>query len=193
MTGMGAKRVAANGLAERLAGAKAFRRKDDGLALTEFALVFPIMIFMFIGLVEFGEAFTVNRKINTAAGTVSDLVSQESMVNCAQLQDVSTIATEIIKPYRTAPFTLRIISVVADENNQPKVSWTYPEGALAAGSNYTNLPNTGMTEPNSSLIIAETSYAFTPSVGYFIGSITLNGVGYFRPRLTPSVEKAACG
>jgi Flp pilus assembly protein TadG len=169
--------------------ARCFRRSEQGVALTEFALVFPIMIIMFIGVVEFGEAFSVNRKISNAASTVSDLVSQESSVNNAELQDIATVANELVKPYRTAPFTLRIISVVADNQNRTTVAWSYPAGARAVGSAYT-LPSRALTEPNSSLIVAETSYAFTPSVGYFIGDITLRGIAYFRPRLTRTVGKA---
>jgi Flp pilus assembly protein TadG len=146
------------------------------------------MLFLFIGLVEFGEAFSVNRKIENAASTVSDLVSQESSLTCAQLADIATIAGEIIKPYRTGPFTLRISSIVADANNNLSVAWTYP---LTAQSPSPNLPK-GLTEPGSSLILAETTYAFTPSVGHFIGSITLDGIAYFRPRLTRTVERSGC-
>jgi len=164
---------------------------ERGVTLIEFALVFPIMLVLFIGMVEFGEAFSVSRKINNAASTVADLVSQENSVTNARLADIATVANEIIKPYRAAPFSLRIISVVADENNaRVNVAWTYPENAAAVGQEYTALPSTAMTEANSSLIVTETSYAFTPSVGYFIGSITLNGIAYFRPRMTQAVAKA---
>jgi Flp pilus assembly protein TadG len=148
---------------------------------------------MFMGLVEFGEAFSVNRKISNAASTVSDLISQENAVNNLALQDIATVASELIKPYRTAPLAMRVISVVADEQNATTVAWTYPVGAPpgttpAIGAAYP-LPQTALTEPNSSLIVTETYYAFTPSMGYFLGSITLNGIAYFRPRLVRTVTK----
>lgn len=171
--------------------ARRFRRSEQGVTLIEFALVFPIMIFLFIGLVEFGEAFSVNRKISNAASTVSDLISQESAITNAELGDIATVATELVKPYRTAPFSLRIISVVADETNTAAtVAWTYGAGAPAVGSVYSLPGGQRLTEANSSLIVAETSYAFTPSVGYFVGAITLNGVAYFRPRLARTVAKS---
>lgn len=181
----------------RLSGAaRRFRRCERGVTLVEFALVFPILILMFIGLVEFGEAFSVNRKVTNAASTVADLVSQENAVTTLQLQDIATVATELIKPYRSnAPiFSLRIISIVAsnekdDAKRSAKVAWTFGPGAPAVGSVYT-LPAGGrLTEANSSLIVTETSYAFTPTVGYFLGSITLRGVAYFRPRLSRTVDK----
>ena len=167
-----------------------FGGSEQGVTLIEFALIFPFMILLFIGLVEFGEAFSVNRKISNAASTVSDLISQEASVNNAQLQDLTIVAGEIVKPYRTAPLSLRVISVVAnDANTSATVEWTYPAGGPAVGSVYP-LPEGGrMTEPNSSLVVAETSYAFTPSVGYFVGAITLNGIAYFRPRMGRTVTK----
>lgn len=165
---------------------------ERGVTLVEFALVFPIMLALFIGMVEFGEAFSVSRKISNAASTIADLVSQENSVTEARLTDIARVANELIKPYRPGPFSLRIVSLVADENNQRvNVAWTYPENAAAIGTEYTGLPSMTMTEANSSLIVAETSYAFTPSVGYFIGSITLNGFAYFRPRTVRSVAKLA--
>ena len=170
--------------------AQRFKRSEQGVTLIEFALIFPIMILLFIGLVEFGEAFSVNRKISNAASTVSDLISQESSISNAELQDIAIVASEIVKPYRTAPFSLRIISVVAnDTNTSATVAWTYPSGTPAVGSVYPLPGGQRLTEANSSLIVAETSYAFTPSVGYFVGAITLNGVAYFRPRQARTVAK----
>lgn len=164
-------------------------RSDRGVSMIEFALVFPIMLMMFIGLVEFGEAFSIDRKINNAASTISDLVSQESSVNNTELGDIATVATELLKPYRAAPLTLRITSIVADAQNRTTVAWTYPTtGGPRTGAAYT-LPRAGLTEANSSLIVAETSYAFAPALGYFIGSITLTGNAYFRPRASRTVAK----
>jgi Flp pilus assembly protein TadG len=157
--------------------------------MIEFALVFPIMLIMFIGLVEFGEAFSIDRKINNAASTVSDLVSQESSVNNAKLADMATVATELLKPYRAAPLVLRVTSVVADAQNRTTVAWTYPAtGGPTVGAAYV-LPRAALTEANSSIIVAQTSYAFTPTLGYFIGSITLTGNAYFRPRASRTVVK----
>ena len=167
-----------------------FGRSEQGATLIEFALVLPIMIMLFIAVVEFGEVFSVNRKISNAASTVSDLISQENSVTNAKLQDIAIVANEIVKPYRTAPFSLRVISIIANNTNTAAtVAWTYPAGSPAVGSVFPLPGGQRLTEPNSSLIVAETSYAFTPSMGYFVGDITLNGVAYFRPRLARTIAK----
>ncbi len=54
-------------------------------------------------------------------------------------------------------------------------AWTY------------TLPS-GLIEPNSSIIVAETFYQFSPSIGMFLtGPIQLSGEAFFRPRLSNAV------
>lgn len=169
-----------------------FRRGECGLSLIEFALIFPLMITIFLGVVEFGEAFTVDRKLSNAANTTSDLVAQLDSLTTNDLDDIALVADEILRPYSAAPFGLVLTSVVADQNNDTKVDWSYARGsavtARTAGAPVT-LPS-GLTEPNSSIIMAEARYGFSPSVGLFLtGVITLNGTAYFRPRLAQKVIK----
>ena len=45
-----------------------FRRKKDGVVMIEFALVLPILVVLLLGLAEFTEAFSVNRKLAASAG-----------------------------------------------------------------------------------------------------------------------------
>jgi Flp pilus assembly protein TadG len=165
-----------------------FGQREQGVTLIEFALILPIMIVLFIGLVEFTEAFTVTRKLSNTASTVSDLVSQEPTVNTAALNDIEEIAAQLMQPYSETPLTLVIVSVVADANNVTTVDWSYPAGSHATGSAY-SLPEAGLTEPNSSLIVAEASYDFTPTIGNFLGSFTINERAFFKPRFSLSVEK----
>jgi len=160
---------------------------EEGAVMIEFAIILPIMVMLFLGMVEFGEAFTVDRKLTSAASTVSDLVAQGPKITPAELSDIADVAEEIIKPYRLQNFALVISSVQADANNNAVVRWSYAEGtgatARAQGSSVT-LP-LGLTEPNSSVILTETTYQFTPSVGMFLtGVIGLNSQAYFRPRVT---------
>src|SRR5262245_39669618 len=68
-----------------------FCQGEDGAVLIEFALVVPIMVILFIGLVEFSEAFTVSRKLATTVSTISDLVAQEATISCGELDDVMKI------------------------------------------------------------------------------------------------------
>lgn len=168
-----------------------FRRTaagERGVTMIEFALVLPFLVVLFIGLVEFAEAFTVMRKLSMAAHTVSDLVAQEPSVDTAELNDVSLVADEILKPYGTAPLTIVIVSVVSDVDNAATVAWSHPASAYVPGTAYA-LPEAALTDPNTSLIVAEATYDFTPTVSRFLGSFQMNERGFFRPRFTQTVLK----
>lgn len=165
------------------------RRCEDGVAMIEFALVLPIMIFIFVGMVEFGEAFSINRKVENAASTVADLVSQQGSVTDDTLEDITRVAEQILLPYRSAPLSLRIISVVANaQNSATTVAWSFGPGAPAANTAFT-LPQAGLTEANSSIIVVEAEYDFTPTVGHFLGSFDITGHAFFRPRMARVVMK----
>ena len=165
-------------------------RCEQGAILIEAAFVFPILIIMFIGLIEFGEAFAVDRKLTSAASTVSDLVAQLSQVSAADLDDIARVADEIIKPYVTAPMSMVVSSVETDGNGAVTVGWSYVHGTGAnahrPGDSFL-LPS-GLAERNSSVIVTETYYQFTPGVALFLSrTITLSGESFFRPRLSSVV------
>lgn len=174
---------------------RSLAHEDRGVTLIEFALVLPLMLLLFVGMVEFGEAFTLTRKLSTAASTVSDLVSQQTAVTTGDLNDIAQVAVEIIEPYAAGPLDIVIVSVVADAENNTTVAWSHPASAYAAGAAYTLPnnssadPNARMTEPNYSIIVAEAEYAFTPTVGNFLGTFTITQRAYFRPRFSTAVTK----
>jgi Flp pilus assembly protein TadG len=175
-----------------IAECRRFAGAARGAALIEFTLAFPIMIALFAGLVEFSEAFAVSRKLTNAAATVSDLVAQRSRVTAGDLDDIARVADTLLTPYSATNLGLVISSVEADQKGATKVGWSYARGAGASargkGSAYS--PPTGLTEPGSSIIMAETSYQFTPTVAmYLTDVITLSGQAYFRPRSARAVQK----
>ena len=52
----------------------------SGLAAVEFAMIFPIMVVMYFGVVEFSSAIAVDRKATQVARTLADLTSQKASV-----------------------------------------------------------------------------------------------------------------
>jgi Flp pilus assembly protein TadG len=174
------------------AACRRFAAATRGAALIEFTLAFPIMVALFAGVVEFSEAFAVRRKLTNAAATVSDLVSQRAKVSASDLADMAKVADTLLAPYGATNLGLVISSVEADQKSVTKVGWSYARGtgASARGQGSVYATPTGLTEPGSSIIMAETTYQFTPTIGmYLTGTITLTGQAYFRPRNSRAVEK----
>lgn len=177
----------------RYLGLRAFWRDRRGVSTVEFALTLPVLLLIFLGMIEFGEVFTVERRIAVVANTAADLVARVKTTSDDELNDIAEAAEQIVRPYPTGPLEITIISVETDENNIASVGWTWSNGASAcdddgAGAPYT-LPDQALTEPNTSIIVAEVRYRFTPSVGLFLTDGTdLEAAAYYRPRLADVVD-----
>lgn len=169
------------------------RRDTRGHAFLEAALVFPIMISLFLGISEFGEALTVSRRIEAAAGAGADLIARLRTVSDAELGEIKPMIDEMFKPFPTDSIGLVISSVVADKDNVTTVAWSYAEGsgATARGEGSAVALPPGLTEPNTSVILAEVNYTFSSTLAVLItGGKPMSAEGYVRPRLVAQITKA---
>lgn len=168
------------------------RRDRDGGALIEATLVIPVALMLFIGVAEFSQAFTVNRRVETAAGTAADLVARHQQITTSELDGVKLLLDEILRPYSTNSLGMVLTSVVVDDAGQATVEWSYANGpgttALVQGAPVT-LP-TGLAKADSSVILAEIRYTFQPTVvRYLTGGLQFVGTSIMAPRVSDSVEK----
>lgn len=72
----------------------------------EFAFLAPIMITMYVGAVELGNALTINRRTSAVTATAADLVAQVKTVANPDLQDIGKAATSVMAPYPTTPLKI---------------------------------------------------------------------------------------
>jgi Flp pilus assembly protein TadG len=172
---------------------KTFLSDASGSILLEAAIALPVLIAVLLGMVEFGEANTVSRKNAQVAASIADIVSQQIKVTTSQLNDMANIQATILQPYPAAPAGLRVSSVILRNGNaasnagvQWSVGWGNLSALTAAQGNQTNftLPS-GLASQGSTIIVAESSYAFTPTIGsYLTGGVTFDSVAYYMPRIT---------
>lgn len=178
---------------QRLRGlARRFLCDRSGQALVEAALVFPILIGLFLGVSEFSEGFTLKRRLETAANTSADLVARVRSLRTADLNAIKPMVDEVVKPFPNTTLGLVVTSLVTDETNAPRVAWSHAQGygvsAHPQGS-AVSLP-AGITTANTSVIFTEVRYVFRSTLGTMIvGDIPLLAEAYMRPRLGARVDK----
>jgi Flp pilus assembly protein TadG len=164
----------------------------SGHALVEAALIFPLLVGLFLGVSEFSEAVTVKRRLDAAANTAADLVSRTQGVTTADLIGIKSMIDEMLKPYPAGTLGVVISSVVADANNATRVAWSYGQGngASARTPGTTVALPLGLTESNSSIIFAEISYTFRSTLtNMIVGDVPFATTAYLRPRLSALVAK----
>ena len=172
---------------------RSFIRRETGAAMIEFALIVPIMLTVYIGSSEAATFLTVDRKVQSAAGAMGDLVARSNKtISQSQLDDYFRAATSIMAPYDAAKLiqTITAVSVAADGKatvlwsvrySGDKLSTTVPE--YPKGKTY-NLPKEMIAIASGQTVIAaETSYLYPPLTGVvFNSAINFHRSALFMPR-----------
>jgi Flp pilus assembly protein TadG len=165
-----------------------FLFNDRAIAAVEFALVLPLMLFIFVGVAQVGAAIEISRKVTVTTRIVTDLVTQYPSVSGSILTTVLSASSQVIAPYPASNLAITVSEISTDSKGNATVTWssTLNGTALATGAKFT-LPS-ALDQANISLIYGQVTYAFTPVLGYkIIGTININDQIYMSPRLTSSI------
>jgi Flp pilus assembly protein TadG len=168
--------------------ARRWRRDKSGVAAVEFAMIVPIMFFMFIGAVEISQAITVDRRVTQVASSMADLVARkETSITQTEMGDITKIGSYIMMPYSQSPLqvVVRNVSSSAADATKTKQSWqctfkglgSNPAPTCACMNETYNLPPNLVTT-NDSVVVAEVTYVYTPIIfDYFLKKTLPSGEG----------------
>lgn len=176
------------------------RRDTGGMAAIEFAMIVPIMFFLFVGTIEFSQALTVDRRLTQAASSTADLIARapNSGLTAAQVDRDLKIIEQLIAPYELERLYVKVISVIAQgtPGNPSALSYTvdWSRDNLAGtphsrGDTYADIPQ-GLLVAGESVIVSEATYNYTPLVfNYFIQSaFNMTERFYLKPRNSSCVH-----
>jgi Flp pilus assembly protein TadG len=177
-----------------------FRRDARGVSAVEFAMVLPLMVILFVGVVQVSELASLKRKTTLVARSVADLVSQVSSIDQNEMNNVMAAGTAVVAPFPTSKLKIRISSLKIDGNKNVTVEWSKVNSASADWA----VRSTGSSVPlddalkiaNSWLMMAEVEYTHQPPLGYGLtGSLGLtpdkvSDKIFMRPRLSDKVTWA---
>lgn len=196
-----------------------FRKAKDGLAAVEFALLLPVMIVLFFGVVEVSLALSARADVASTASTGADLVAQESTITSTDMANVFSAVTTIMYPFTysgTSTMTVTIYSIVDDgkKGTAGKVAWScqWSNGAVSVGPTTVptdgygatgNVTNGGQMIANAnlvngtatyggsgSIIISKVDYNYsTPTTKVVTGPIQMSSIFYAKPRRVASIAK----
>jgi len=170
-----------------------FGKDRRGVAAVEFALIAPVMVLLYCGLVELTQGMIAERKANHVASTIGDLTTQADTVSTADLADIFLVGNTIMSPFPTTSLQMRLTSITADANGAPKVTWSRAYGGMSAlGVGGTvSVPLT--LAAGDSIVMAETKYQYDSVLNYVLPSpVNYSEVYYMRPRRSDNVTCPTC-
>jgi len=168
----------------------AFRRDHKGMSAVEFALLAPLMLIIYMGVVETSEGIAIQRKVTLTARSVADLASQTTSINNADMTNMLSAASAVVAPFSASKLKVTVSAVDIDANGIAKVVWSDSLNGTKRATNSTVTLPPALNVPGAQLIWSEVTYNFMPSIGYVItGPLNLFDEIHMRPRLSEKVNR----
>lgn len=171
---------------------RAFARRREGVAAVEFALVLPIMIAMYFGLVELTSGFGHDARAARLAQALSDMVTQSTAISNADMNTIFLSASTVLQPYPAEKVAMRVTSFVIDSKGDAFVDWSDVKNISAKTPfaprprcfNANSVLSAWLRVPRSSVVYSEVAFTYTPVIGEFIapGGIEMKSTQPTSPR-----------
>jgi len=160
-----------------------------GLATLEFAFIAPIMATLLTGMLELSQFLSAQRRVVEAAHICADLVSQESDVSSADLDDILSASRYVVTPFSDDNLRIGITSVRFNQDTGDAYQdWSYSYNGGSVTNPVTKAA--GMGAAGKSVIIVSADYSYAPMLlSLFAGTVNINEVGYAKPRALSYVGK----
>lgn len=182
-----------------------------GTAAVEFALLFPIMVTLFIGSYEVENVLLASLKLTAAAETAADLVAQTTIAGGANgngtlqttdFTNFTSATADVLTPLPTGTGNSLVkiaFASVTYSTGTPVIDWHVEKNGATAIS-LTNIPNNealanlGNAASGSldSVIVVRVQYTYTSPLSYILNaSYTLSESAFNRPRYVTCIPSAA--
>jgi Flp pilus assembly protein TadG len=171
--------------------ARLLARQESGMAAVEFSLILPILVVLWLGGVEMTEGLSVDRRLNNLAAAIGDLSARSKTLTYADVNTIFNLGPAAMYPYATGTLKMRVTAVNMDASKNAKVAWSRGSGitAYAEKASMNSVVPATLRVANSQIIMAETYYTYTPTVGYMLtGGVPLSDRLFFVPRLVNNVS-----
>jgi Flp pilus assembly protein TadG len=167
-----------------------------GVASIEVALIFPLMLIIFVGLIDASNLMTANRRVTLTASTLGDLVTQApGAVWSTDMDGFFSAAQSIMDPFPADGIIMEFYAF-KKSGTGAELAWSYSNSAQTCGA----APPADdedmlklMTEDND-VIVSRVCYTWEPVLGIILGftTSTVQDQIMLRPRQTARIVCNGC-
>nr|WP_316651426.1 TadE/TadG family type IV pilus assembly protein [uncultured Gellertiella sp.] len=176
-----------------------FRAEISGAGAVEFAILAPILLMLYISAFEITVGMSVAKRASRAAGTIADLVTQQTSVTKTTLASMVGVAQSIFAPYTPTNLKLKVSAISIDATSVPKIVWSWQQdGSRPYVVGTTVSVPTDLKNPNSFLIHSELQLDhqlgmfLSNTMSYTSRTVTIKRDFYFRQRVGDTVGCGDC-
>jgi Flp pilus assembly protein TadG len=191
---MGDKTILDGGMKRIWRAVTSFREDQSAVSAIEFALIFPVMLLLYVGGFETGQLLSAYRRVGHVSSTVGDLVSQVSSIDATEMSNVFDASTAIMMPFDTTNLKMTASSVLYS-SGALKVSWSKTRNGTAwtVGSAPPVTIPTALLVSGQEIIVSQVEYTysgiFTSFLNDLLGSssIDMSDTTFYRPRVSSTI------
>ncbi|MEM8877319.1 MAG: TadE/TadG family type IV pilus assembly protein [Pseudomonadota bacterium] len=187
-------KLAIRGLVARLTSHPIVRigKDEKGVAIVEFALIFPLLLLALLGSVDVTRAMMADRKLSAMASSVGDLVAREEAMQSGTMDQIFDAVAPLMTPYNADLADIRVTSLRVEENGGEKrarVEWSRARNmAGLADDAIVDVPE-ALLQNTLGLVYVEGAYEYQPLFGLVLSSsIQFSEDLYFVPRVSAVIE-----
>lgn len=182
---------------------KRLKENRDGIGGVEFALIFPLLLVVYICAFELTLGFSVAKRATRTAGTIADLVAQQTSVTTTFLATMPDVANAIFTPFDTAAagqtIDLKITGIAVDSSANATVAWSWaangttPYVAGSAVAVPSDMLSADVFMVHTELSVPHTLVMYLPgAAAKETRSVTIDREYYFQQRTGETIDCGDC-
>lgn len=169
---------------------------DRGVSAVEFALVAPVMILFYAGMVDLCQGYMALKRTSHVAAAAADLASQSTVLTAAEVDGLFQAGPSIMAPFDSGSLEQRISSVTRVSSTKYQVDWSRSSRSTGALSGDLAVADAevpaDMLANGESVIIAEAAYTYNSPFERFLPEIRFERRAILEPRRSAVITCANC-
>lgn len=165
-----------------------FRDEEDGLVLTEFLIMLPLLVWVFMALFIYWDAFRTINQSQKGAYSIADVLSRQKEVDANYINGMQTMLQYLVK--NSYEVKMRVTSIKYDKNsNKYAVLFSRSPGNKMTALTNTTVNNADfkaripVMDDQDSVIVVETRVGYVPAINVGVKAQDFTQFIVTRPRL----------
>lgn len=160
--------------------------EEEAVAAVEAAMIFPIMLTLFMGVYDAGFAILANQKAIRSSQVVADLITRQNIVNATDVDEAIEAGRLAFEPLDSSSYGVDIVSFRFDESANKEIVWRQTENMTPVSNPLTRVDPLAIEDEGAVMVVVE--YRFEPFFsGFVFNAIDMQEVAFGRGRSSPVV------
>lgn len=174
-----------------------FRRNEDGLVMTEFLIMLPLLVWTFMALFIYWDAFRTINQAQKAAYSIADVISRQREINLTFVNGMQTVGEYLTNDATNVSVRITAVVYDLDEDKHTVVYSRSPANKMPQLTDTSMIalkPRIPIMADMDSVVIVETEVAYDPAFDVGITDHTFDNFIVTRPRYDRcvSLDTAPC-